>query len=217
MPRTVSTLAFLTSAFAAACAPTTPTAPAPTTTARAAPTTPAAAAAVVAFWLEAGPALWFAKDPAFDRRFRERFAADHDAAARGQRADWARTPDGALAQDTLLDQYPRNSFRGTPRMYASDALARAITSAAIDAGHDRRVDPALRMFFYLPFGHSEDLRDQERSVSLCERLGEPNLSHAIHHRDIIRRFGRFPHRNPILGRAMTADEQQYLDGGGYRG
>ena len=102
-------------------------------------------------------------------------------------------------------------------MYATDAKARTTAAAAIDAGHDQVVPKDLRLFIYLPFGHSEKPADQERSVALAQPLGEPDLSHAKRHRDIIRRFGRFPHRNPILGRAMTAEEQRYLDEGGYAG
>jgi uncharacterized protein (DUF924 family) len=177
----------------------------------------AEAAAVVDFWREAGPKLWFAKDPAFDRRFRERFIALHEAAARGELDAWNGTPEGSLALLILLDQFPRNAFRGTPRMYATDAQARALADRAIRSGLDRAVEPELRVFMYLPFGHSENLADQERAVRLCESLGEPTLSHAKHHRDIVRRFGRFPHRNPILGRAMRPEEQQYLDEGGYTG
>ncbi|MGH8530954.1 MAG: DUF924 family protein [Nevskiales bacterium] len=175
------------------------------------------AAAVVAFWQQAGPAMWFAKDADFDRRFRERFLAQHEAAARGELFDWRATADGALALMVLLDQFPRNVFRGTPRMYATDALARRLADEAIRAGHDRAVEHELQKFFYLPFAHSEELADQERSVSLCSRLGQPDLAHAEHHRDIVRRFGRFPHRNPILGRAMRPEEQRYLDEGGYQG
>lgn len=172
---------------------------------------------VVVFWREAGPTMWFAKSDAFDRQFRERFAALNEKAANGELSDWSKTPEGALALVLLLDQYPRNSFRGTPRMYATDALARTMTAAAIAAGYDRAVEPALQVFFYLPFGHSESLADQDRAVELCRRLGEPHLSRAAHHRDIIHRFGRFPHRNPILGRSMRPEEQKYLDEGGYRG
>lgn len=178
---------------------------------------PAEAVAVVAFWEEAGPKMWFAKDPEFDRRFRERFLSHYEMAARGGLAAWLETPDGALALVLLLDQYPRNSFRGTPRMYATDAMARAAAGAAIAAGHDRRVDQALALFFYLPCGHSENLADQERSVELATRLGEPSLSHAKGHRDIIKKFGRFPHRNPILGRTMKPEEQKFLDDGGFAG
>lgn len=178
---------------------------------------PVHARAVVDFWRAAGPGLWFAKDTEFDRRFRERFLWLYLAATRGELADWSKTPEGAMALLILLDQFPRNAFRNTPRMYATDAMARKIADAALKAGHGQAVEPALRLFFYLPFGHSENLADQERSVALSEALGEPNLSHAKRHRDIIRRFGRFPHRNPILGRAMTPEEQRYLDEGGYAG
>lgn len=177
----------------------------------------AEAADVVAFWRDAGPGLWFAKDDAFDRRFRDRFLSLHEAAARGELGAWLATTEGALALLLLLDQFPRNAFRGTPRMFATDPLAREAARSAICASHDRAVDPELRPFFYLPLGHSESLEDQERSVVLCEALGEPVLSHAKGHRDIIRRFGRFPHRNAILGRATTAEEQRFLDDGGFKG
>ena len=173
--------------------------------------------ALVDFWRAAGPKLWFAKDAAFDRRFRDRFLPLYEAAAQGALIEWSATAEGALALVLLLDQFPRNAFRGAPRMYATDTMARQVAHAAIETGHDRAVEPQLSLFFYLPFGHSENLADQERSVALARRLGQPNLSHAERHRDIIRRFGRFPHRNPILGRAMTEEEQRYLDEGGYAG
>jgi uncharacterized protein (DUF924 family) len=179
--------------------------------------TPAQAFSVVEFWREAGPSMWFAKDRDFDRRFRERLESTHEAAARGELDGWLATPYGALALILLLDQFPRNAFRGTPRMYATDAKARTATTIAIDAGHDQAVPKDLRLFIYLPFGHSEELSDQERSVTLAQGLGEPDLSHAKRHRDIIRRFGRFPHRNPVLGRDMKPEEQRYLDEGGYKG
>jgi uncharacterized protein (DUF924 family) len=179
--------------------------------------TPPQAYSVVEFWREAGPSLWFAKDKAFDRRFRERLQSTHEAAARGELDGWLATPYGALALIILLDQFPRNAFRGTVRMYATDAKARAAAAIAVDAGHDRNVTKELRLFMYLPFGHSEELADQERSVALAEGLGEPDFSHAKRHRDIVQRFGRFPHRNPVLGRAMRAEEQSYLDEGGYAG
>jgi uncharacterized protein (DUF924 family) len=102
-------------------------------------------------------------------------------------------------------------------MYASDGLARKIAYAAIDKGFDRKIPAELRLFMYLPLGHSEDLGDQERAVALVRGLGEPNLSHAVGHRNIIKRFGRFPHRNPILGRKMKPDEQKFLDEGGFAG
>lgn len=178
---------------------------------------PVPASDVVAFWRQAGPSTWFAKDADFDRRFREAFLREHEAAARGELDTWMTTPEGALALLLLLDQFPRNSFRGTPRMYATDAAARRIAAAAVDAGHDRKMPPDLRIFFYLPFAHSEDLADQDRVVALGRHLGLPNSANSERHRNIVRRFGRFPHRNPILGRKMTPEEQEFLDQGGYAG
>lgn len=175
------------------------------------------ASSVIDFWRAAGPKLWFAKDAEFDRRFRERFLSLHEAAARGELDDWLAAPDGTLALLLLLDQFPRNAFRGTARMYATDAMARDVAHTAIAVGHDRMFETELRVFFYLPFGHSEILADQERSVALVWRLGPPNSLHAERHCGIVRRFGRFPHRNPILGRSMTLEEQRFLDEGGYAG
>ncbi|MCZ4092304.1 DUF924 family protein [Sinorhizobium psoraleae] len=175
------------------------------------------AAAVINFWRDAGPTRWFAKEPELDRAFRERFLASHEAAARGELVNWTVSPEKTLALLILLDQFPRNAFRGTPRMYETDALALGIACAAVDAGYDLKGPPDLQLFFYLPFGHSEEIADQERSVELARRLGEPSLSHAIGHRDIVRRFGRFPHRNGILGRTMTEEEQRFLDAGGFAG
>jgi uncharacterized protein (DUF924 family) len=170
--------------------------------------------AVVSLWREAGPELWFAKDPAFDRRFRERFLTLHEEAAHGAYTRWLATANGALGLVLLLDQFPRNAFRGTPRMYATDAMARRTADAAIDAGHDQSFDAMLRLFFCLPFAHSENSADQDRSIALAHVLGEPHLSRAKHHRDIIRRF---PHRNTILGRATTPEERHFLNNGGYKG
>lgn len=172
---------------------------------------------VVDFWREAGPSLWFAKDPQFDARFRNRFLGAHEAAARGELQHWLATPDGALALVILLDQFPRNAFRGTSRMYDTDALARRAADTAFAAHYDRQIPLELRKFLVLPFAHSEELADQERSVALARQLTPEDLAHAEHHRDIVRRFGRFPHRNALLGRESTAAEQTYLDNGGYAG
>ena len=180
------------------------------------PTSPEARE-VLKFWREAGPALWFAKDAEFDARFRTRFLVAHEAAARGELESWMSTPEGALALVLLLDQFPRNAFRDTPRMYDTDASARKAARTAFAAGYDQRLPRELRKFFVLPFAHSEDLADQERSVALSRRISPDDLAHAEHHRDIVRRFGRFPHRNRILGRESTAEEQQYLANGGYQG
>jgi uncharacterized protein (DUF924 family) len=177
----------------------------------------AEALAVIDFWRDAGSTLWFTKDAGFDRRFRERFSTLHEQAARGELEAWVNNPFGSLALVILLDQYPRNAYRGTARMYATDEHARKIAAAALARRHDKVFEEPLRLFFRLPFAHSENPADQDRSVRMAEPLGGPNLERARHHRDIVRRFGRFPHRNPILGRGMTREEQEYLDGGGYKG
>jgi uncharacterized protein (DUF924 family) len=173
--------------------------------------------AVTAFWRPLGHPVWFGKDRAFDARFRQAFAVQHGAAGRGELMPWLATPEGAMSLVLLLDQYPRNAFRGTPRMYETDSLARIAADAALELGHDQSVDPALRVFFYLPFGHSELLADQERAVALCAHLPDPAPDHARGHRDIIARFGRFPHRNAILGRETTVEETDWLQAGGFAG
>lgn len=172
---------------------------------------------ILEFWTQAGPALWFAKDADFDHRFRERFLADHESAARGELMHWQSTAEGAFALVILLDQFPRNAFRGTPRMYDTDAMARKAANTAFAAGYDRLMPQPLQKFFVLPFAHSEDLADQERAVALARRISADDLAHAEHHRDIVRRFGRFPHRNQILGRDSTPEEIEYLENGGYQG
>jgi uncharacterized protein (DUF924 family) len=167
---------------------------------------------VLAFWREAGPERWFAEDSAFDAEVRRRFFDLWRAAADGQFTSWEAGDDGKLALVIVLDQFPRNMFRGDPRAYTTDALARDLASRAIEGGVDLRVDPLLREFLYMPLMHSENLSDQEHCVELFSKAGAiENLKYAEHHADIIRRFGRFPHRNPVLGRTTTADEQTFLD------
>jgi uncharacterized protein (DUF924 family) len=173
--------------------------------------------AVVSFWREAGPSRWFRKDDGFDADFRRRFLPAHEAAMRGELEGWQETADGALALLILLDQFPRNAFRGSARAFESDAKAREIARAALARGHDRAVDADLRQFFYLPFMHSEDPADQALCVQLCEPIGEESVKFARLHRDIIERFGRFPHRNAVLGRTTTPEEQRFLDEGGFAG
>mgnify|MGYP003582644540 CR=1 FL=1 len=172
---------------------------------------------VVDFWRKAGPARWFDKDSDFDRSFRDRFLQAHLDAAGGVLDRWTDTVKGTLALLILLDQYPRNAFRGTPHMYATDAHALRVARRAIHNGMDERVGAAMRLFCYLPFAHAECLAEQRTSVSLNRSLGQPWLTHAEDHRDIIARFGRFPHRNAILGRTSTADEIAFLAGGGFSG
>jgi len=178
----------------------------------------ASAAEVVSFWQEAGPDRWFNKDTSFDQQIRERFLATYEQAAAGRLSSWEEGAQSALALLILLDQFPRNMFRGDARAFATDPLARAIAAGAIIRGFDSQVPTELRGFFYLPFEHSEDLADQERCLSLNKAAGDiDNLKWAEIHADIIRRFGRFPHRNAALGRDTTAEEQAFLDGGGFAG
>ncbi|MBB3772530.1 uncharacterized protein (DUF924 family) [Angulomicrobium tetraedrale] len=175
-------------------------------------------AAVVAFWKKAGECgQWFDADGGFDLAFRERYLGLHMEVAAREHDGWLASPEGALALLILTDQFPRNAFRGTGHMYATDPLARGFARHALAVGHMARVEPGLRLFFCLPFAHSEDLDDQDLSVRLNAELGEPWLGHAEGHRDIIHRFGRFPHRNPMLGRAMTPQEDDYLKSGGFQG
>jgi uncharacterized protein (DUF924 family) len=160
---------------------------------------------VIAFWREAGADKWFARDDAFDASIKERFLALLEAARRGDLSHWEDTPDGALALVIVLDQFPRNMFRGDARTYAADPLARAVAARALARAFDQCFPPAERRFFYLPFEHSENLADQERCVALNRAAGdEEGVKWAELHADIIRRFGRFPHRNGVLGRATTA-------------
>ena len=173
---------------------------------------------LLAFWRDAGRAKWFRKDAAFDAEIAARFRASHEAAAAGRRADWEATPEGALALLIVLDQFPRNMFRADARAYAADPLARSVAGRAIMRGFDQQVPTGERLFFYLPFEHSEDLVDQERCIALMRGTGNADLlKWAELHADIIRRFGRFPHRNAALGRTTTAAEQAFLDGGGFTG
>jgi len=172
---------------------------------------------VVEFWSNAGPDRWFTKDSAFDSMFHDSFRELHFAAARRELDHWAEHPDGSLALIILLDQFPRNCFRGTAHMFATDSLARHFANKAIEVGHDEKVDPELRVFLYLPFEHSENIADQYRSVELTQKLDESYMPYALEHRDIIQRFGRFPHRNPALGRETTLEEQAFLDSGGFAG
>jgi uncharacterized protein (DUF924 family) len=172
---------------------------------------------VVSFWREAGPERWFKKDAAFDAEIKRRFVPTYEAAAAGKLRDWENDAEGALALLILLDQFPRNMFRGDKRAFATDPLARAVTAGALIKGFDAQVGD-MRTFFYLPFEHSEDLADQERCIALYKAAGdEDNLKWAELHADIIRRFGRFPHRNALLGRTTTPEEQAFLDEGGFAG
>ena len=172
------------------------------------------AAEIVAFWRDAGPSKWFRGGDAFDAAVRERLADAHFAAARRELEAWMDEAEGALALLILLDQVPRNIFRGSAHSYATDPLALHYANRMVESGLDQQVEPGLRVFCYLPFEHSEDLLDQERSVALARDLDESFLDYAVRHHEVIERFGRFPHRNRALGRVNTSDEQAWLDAGG---
>lgn len=176
------------------------------------------ASEVVEFWRQAGAQAWFARSAAFDAEFGLRFSDSHHAAARGEYESWLQTADGALALQVLLDQYPRNCFRGSAHSYATDGLALHYAHRTADAGLDKQIEGPMRLFVYMPFEHSESLADQNRAVTLIEAMGDAEFTRFAHlHRDVIQRFGRFPHRNRALGRESTEDELEYLAQGGFAG
>ncbi|WP_415920264.1 DUF924 family protein [Tateyamaria sp. SN6-1] len=173
---------------------------------------------ILAFWLdECSPDMWYKQDEALDTTIRERFGAAWQAAAEGSFSMWLTYPNGALAYIILTDQFPRNMFRDDPRAFALDSAALAAAKSAINKGWDMRIDEPARQFFYMPLEHSENACDQDRAVRLiCERVEDPvKLLHARAHREVIRQFGRFPHRNAALGRRTSPAEAAHLEAGGY--
>lgn len=175
---------------------------------------------VLAFWLdEVGPHKWYKGGAALDAQVRETFEETWRAAAGGALSLWLTYPSGTLAYIILTDQFPRNMFRGTAQAFATDKASVAAAKSAIARGWDMRIDEPARQFFYVPLMHSECLADQERSVRLIltrmPETGADNLMHAKVHREVIRRFGRFPFRNEALHRATQASEASFLAGGGY--
>jgi uncharacterized protein (DUF924 family) len=172
---------------------------------------------ILSFWLGAGPEAWYKQDDTFDGEITRRFGTLWEQGAAGALDErWATNPRGALALIILLDQFPRNMFRGEARAFHSDARARSVACYALARGWDRRVDEPERQFFYMPFMHSERLTDQDHCVRLfAERMPGDNVLHARAHREVIRRYGRFPYRNDALGRKTTAAESAFLDEGGY--
>lgn len=173
---------------------------------------------IVSFWRAAGPGRWFSKSDLFDAEVRRRLGRLYEWAADGRLDYLAQTAQGTLALLILLDQAPRNMFRGSAQAFETDQKARDIAIYALSRGLDQRVPKAMRGFFYLPFMHSEDEADQELCLALYEDLGDENsLKYAQIHLDIIREFGRFPHRNDVLGRATSPEEQKFLDAGGFAG
>jgi uncharacterized protein (DUF924 family) len=185
-------------------------------------TAPITPALVTGFWRDAGRRAWFRRDPAFDEAIRDRFESAHLEASRSGFEDWRDTAEGALALVLLLDQFPRNLYRGSAHAFATDPLARDVADAAIGAGFDLVTEPQLQPFLYLPFEHHEDPASQDRALELLRRHAEQTgdadyLRYARLHADLIARFGRFPHRNRVLGRASTPVEVEYLASGGFRG
>jgi len=172
---------------------------------------------IVDFWRDLGPEGWFRKDDAVDATIRQRFGDVYERAARGELDEWAEEPNGALALVILLDQFPRNMFRGSSRMFATDDKALALARTALARGDHYGVGEDVNQFFAMPLMHSETLADQEDCVRWMEEIGEENVPYAIEHRDIIARFGRFPHRNAVLERASTPDEDRFLHEGGFAG
>jgi len=168
---------------------------------------------ILDFWFaEAMRSKWFASTPQLDAEIKEQFEPIWEAAFRGELDDWLNSADGCLALTIILDQLPLNMFRGTAKSFASEAKSRDIARHAIDQGFDMQIDPTRLAFLYMPFMHSENLADQDLSVALFEAAGlENNLRFAKHHRELVRRFGRFPHRNAILDRANTPQEIDYLN------
>ncbi|CCQ75035.1 DUF924 family protein [Magnetospira sp. QH-2] len=170
---------------------------------------------LVDFWIGDGTvnqAWWFIKSDETDETLRTRFGDLAERAAKGDLDPWSETPRGALALILLLDQLPRNLHRGDPKAFAQDSHARAVARRALAMGHDRPFGKYGRLFFYLPFEHSEILADQDDCLRLVEDLRDPDLyQYAVAHRDIIARFGRFPHRNAVLGRPSTPEELAFLD------
>jgi uncharacterized protein (DUF924 family) len=173
---------------------------------------------VLGFWRQAGPRKWFGRNAAFDESIRLKFEPVHHRAARSEYDAWAATAEGALALLILLDQFPRNLYRGSAHAFATDPKARAIARTAIETGFHGQVDRELAHFFILPFEHSEDLADQDFGLAVATELDDPDVLKWVKiHRDIIARFGRFPHRNAAFGRVTTAPEQEFLDEGGFSG
>jgi uncharacterized protein (DUF924 family) len=167
---------------------------------------------VVGFWCETLTSKdWWQSTPALDAKVEEMFSATHLALSREVTAEWRQTPEARLAALIVLDQFPRNMYRASPLAFATDWIARREARLALEAGADRHVAYARRHFFYMPFEHSEDLADQDLSVRLFEALeDEMYLDYAVRHRDVIARYGRFPHRNAFLGRVSTPEEEAYL-------
>ncbi len=167
---------------------------------------------VLSFWFEeSGPEEWWNSDPRFDAAIRSRFGTLHDRAVRGELYAWRDTPQGRLAEIIVLDQFSRNLYRDDPRAFAADGMALALAQEAVRTGADQAVSPDRRRFFYMPYEHSESAGIHEAAIPLFESLDEPEtLDFEMRHKAIIDRFGRYPHRNRVLGRPSTEEEIAFL-------
>ena len=172
---------------------------------------------IIAFWRAAGPDKWWAPDDAFDAEIAARFGATHKLAATGQLDDWKETAEGSLALILLLDQFSRNLYRGTYAAFQNDVWARHAANEAIASNFDAEFESDLRVFFYMPYMHSERLGDQNYCLEIFRANAPDFVQWAQDHRDIIARFGRFPHRNAVLERETTPEEQAFIDDGGFAG
>jgi len=173
---------------------------------------------VLDFWFSAGPKMWFAKDTGFDGTIRDRFSTLHHQAANGSVDEWSASAEGTLALIIVLDQFSRNLYRNSPLAFANDEKALDLSLKTIAKRQDIEFPIDVRQWIYMPFQHSEDLEIQQRSVALFATLDNAEgLRFAIIHRDIIRKFGRFSHRNHVLSRTSSAEELQFLADGGFSG
>lgn len=171
---------------------------------------------IIAFWREAGPEKWFKRDETFDAEIAGRFSSDYSAVSQGAHDAWSESSYGALALILVLDQFSRNIHRGSALAFAGDSKALQVARTALARGDDHSVSIDLQVFFYMPFEHSESLADQRTAIRLTHAMQNANyLNYALIHHDVIRRFGRFPHRNAVLGRNTSAAEKSYLETGGF--
>lgn len=174
--------------------------------------------AVLDFWFGAEPRFWFAKDDDFDTQIKEKFAITLEQARRGELVDWEEAQDGLLALIIVLDQFSRNLYRGSGEAFVTDAYALTLSKRIVKSQQWDELDDTRKMFAVMPMMHSENLQDQQDCLKHMEMIGqESSIHYAKVHLEIIERFGRFPHRNELLGRLTSAEEQDFLDEGGFSG
>ena len=166
---------------------------------------------VIEFWfMTITPKQWYTNDPAFDERVRSRFLVTYNKVVKGETKEWRNHPEGRLAEIIVLDQFARNMFRNTPQAFAHDHLALSLAEEAVRIGDDQKIPSTYRAFIYMPYMHSEDRKVHEKAMQLFESLGGDNAAYEKAHREIINKFGRYPHRNNILGRISTPEELEFM-------